>query len=224
MSAMTKGQRTEAALMNAARQVFAEKGYLNARISDIAEAAGRSPGSFYNYYENKEEILAALLAEFAHEVVSGAQLSRSSDPLENIRANVRIYWNTYRKYLAEMIGLFQMSMTDAAYTERWRDNRAAGIQGVMSVNRAAERAGHKVGLDHGALASAIVGMLESFCWTWLVAGGDSDVTAPDDETAIETLSALWYRTLFFHSAEMAPTGTSTVARAPNHDGDVDGSV
>jgi AcrR family transcriptional regulator len=203
MPASPKGLRTVAAFLDAARRVFAEKGYFNAKISDIAKAAGRSPGSFYNYYENKEEILEALLEEFTHEVLSGSQLNRNADPLENIRATVRAYWNTYRKYLAEMIGLFQMSMTDPAYTERWRENRAAGVKGVIAVNKAAEKAGHKVGLDHGTLASAVVAMLESFCWTWLAAGGDSGVKPPDDETAIETLSQMWYRTVFLDTAATA---------------------
>jgi hypothetical protein len=74
---------------------------------------------------------------------------------------------------------------------------------VIAVNKAAEKAGHKVGLDHGTLASAVVAMLESFCWTWLAAGGDSGVKPPDDETAIETLSQMWYRTVFLDTAATA---------------------
>jgi AcrR family transcriptional regulator len=192
-----KGQRTEAAFLDAARQVFAEKGYFNTKIADIATAAGKSPGSFYNYYENKEEILDALLEQFTHEIVEGAQLSKSADPLDNIRGTVRAYVTSYQKYLAEMIGLFQMSMTDPGYQERWRANRGDGIRGVLTVNRAAEKAGHVTGLDHDTLASAIVGMLESFCWTWFAAGGDAGVGTPDEDEAVETLSAMWYRTVFF---------------------------
>ncbi|EFC80475.1 TetR/AcrR family transcriptional regulator [Parafrankia sp. EUN1f] len=205
MATTRKGQRTEAAFLDAARQVFAEKGYFNAKINDIAQAANRSSASFYNYYENKEEILDALLGEFSHEIVAGAQFGKGADPLDTIRGSVQAYWHSYRKYLAEMIGLFQMSMTDPAYTQRWRENRAAGIQGVIAVNKAVEKAGHPIRLDHATLASALVSMLEAFCWTWLVAGGEAGVAAPDDETAIETLSAMWYRTVFFHSENASPT-------------------
>ncbi|MCC5579961.1 TetR/AcrR family transcriptional regulator [Microtetraspora sp. AC03309] len=197
MPATPKGRRTEAAFLDAARQVFAEKGYFNAKISDIAQAAGKSPGSFYNYYENKEELLEALLEQFSIEVLEASFKSQSDDPLESIRGAVRAYWTTYRKYLAEMVGVFQMSMTDAAFAERWRENRAAGIRTVLAGIKNAEKAGHHVELDPGTLASAIVSMLESFCWVWMAAGGDANVNAPDDETAIETLSALWYRTIYF---------------------------
>ena len=196
MAATQKGRRTAAAFLDAARQVFAEKGYFNAKIADIAEVAGRSPGSFYNYYENKEQILEALLEQFSAEVLEGSLQSRGSTPLEGIRSAVRAYWTTYRKYLPEMIGLFQMSMTDTEFALRWQENRAAGIRAVLSGIKSAERSGHLIGLDHNTLASALVSMLESFCWTWMAVGGDADMDAPDDETAIETLSAMWYRTVF----------------------------
>ncbi|OLT27323.1 TetR family transcriptional regulator [Actinomadura sp. CNU-125] len=194
-----KGQRTEAAFLEAARKVFAEQGYFNAKIADIAAAAGKSPGSFYNYYENKEELLQALLKQFSLEVLENSFRDQSDDPMEGIRAAVRAYWTTYRKYLAEMVGVFQMSMTDEAFAERWREHRAIGIRVVRAGIRNAEKSGHPAGVAPGLLASAIVSTLESFCWVWLAAGGDTDVDAPDEEAAIETLSLLWYRTVYHRS-------------------------
>lgn len=197
VAATTKGQRTEAAFLDAARRTFAEKGYFNTKISDIAAAAGRSAGSFYNYYDNKEQLLEALLEEFSAEVVSASSLQSSAgDPHEGVRAAVTAYWTTYKKYLPEMIGLFQMSMLDPDFRQRWRDNRAAGIKAVLSGLHGAERSGQHVGLDLPTLASALVSLLESFCWTWLAAGGDADVETPDDATAIATLTEIWYRTVY----------------------------
>lgn len=193
---MTKGKRTEAAFLGAARQVFAEKGYFNAKISDIAAAAGRSTGSFYNYYDNKEQLLEALLEEFTSEVVSASLQSRGGNPREGVRAAVTAYWTTYKKYLPEMIGLFQMSMMDEAFRRRWRENRAAGIRAILMGLTSAQRSGTDIGLDPDVLASALVSMLEHFCWTWLAGGGDADVETPDDETAIATLSEIWIRTVY----------------------------
>ena len=62
--ATRKGRQTDEAFREAARLVFARDGYLNAKISDIAAAAGRSVASFYNYYDTKADLLIALAEEF----------------------------------------------------------------------------------------------------------------------------------------------------------------
>lgn len=50
-----KGLETRARLLEAAKVVFERDGFLDARISDIAEEAGVSHGSFYHYFGSKEE-------------------------------------------------------------------------------------------------------------------------------------------------------------------------
>jgi AcrR family transcriptional regulator len=42
-----KGARTRTRLLQAAKEIFEEDGFLEGRISDIAERAGLSHGSFY---------------------------------------------------------------------------------------------------------------------------------------------------------------------------------
>src|SRR4051794_4773888 len=51
-----KGAQTRVRLVEAAKAVFEETGFLEARISDIAQQAGLSHGSFYHYFDSKEQI------------------------------------------------------------------------------------------------------------------------------------------------------------------------
>ena len=70
-----KGARTRARLLEAAKQVFEETGFLDARVSDIAERAGLSHGSFYHYFDSKEQIFREI-AEMMDE--------RLSEPLASV--------------------------------------------------------------------------------------------------------------------------------------------
>lgn len=55
----TKSQN-RAAILAAAREVFAELGYEAASVRDIIRRTGLASGTFYNYYRSKEEVFAAL--------------------------------------------------------------------------------------------------------------------------------------------------------------------
>ena len=55
--------RTRAALLSAARQLFASRGMEQTTIAEIAERADVAIGSFYNYFASKEQLLEALLEE-----------------------------------------------------------------------------------------------------------------------------------------------------------------
>ena len=60
--------KTRAAILSASTQLFAEKGFIGASISDIAEIVGVSKSSIYHYFSSKEAILHALIDSFAQEV------------------------------------------------------------------------------------------------------------------------------------------------------------
>lgn len=195
MSTTSRSESTQAALLDAARDVFAEKGYLNSKISDITGRAGRSVGSFYNYYDTKQQLLQALLERFPDQIVERTLDELTDDWAANIEAAVRAYFRTFADYLPEMIGVFQLAMTDADAAAWWRSQRSRGITSVLALIAEVERTGDRVDLDHDVFASAIVSMLESYCWTWLAAGGDDVRGDFDEETAIRTLAAMWRRAM-----------------------------
>jgi AcrR family transcriptional regulator len=52
-----------AQILRAARAIFIERGYLSARVEDVASRAGLSKGAVYFYFESKREIFDALVEE-----------------------------------------------------------------------------------------------------------------------------------------------------------------
>lgn len=51
-----KSEENKRKIVNCAMRLFAEHGYDNVSVDDIAKAAGSSKGSFYNYFTSKDEL------------------------------------------------------------------------------------------------------------------------------------------------------------------------
>lgn len=62
-AARARGREPREELLTAALQVFARRGYRDARVDEIAEEAGYSKGALYWHFSGKEELLTALLEE-----------------------------------------------------------------------------------------------------------------------------------------------------------------
>ena len=69
----TKLRRTQ--ILEAATQVFAEKGYHHATTKDIARAAEIAEGTIYLYFKNKSELLMGLLEHLDQETTQSADLA-----------------------------------------------------------------------------------------------------------------------------------------------------
>src|SRR3981081_242081 len=51
-------------LLEAALEVFAQKGYRNTRLDEVAEAAGVTKGTIYHYFDTKEALLLGVIEHF----------------------------------------------------------------------------------------------------------------------------------------------------------------
>ena len=96
-----KGEQTRARLLDAAKEIFEENGFLDARITDIAERAGLSHGAFYHYFDSKEQVfreIAEMLDEYLSEVMETVIFApgASVDPRERMETALRSHLERYR--------------------------------------------------------------------------------------------------------------------------------
>ena len=70
--ATERGRRTRRKLLDAATIEFGQKGFHDASISGITRRAGVALGSFYTYFETKDEIVRALVRDFSNGVKNAA--------------------------------------------------------------------------------------------------------------------------------------------------------
>ncbi|QFT76914.1 TetR/AcrR family transcriptional regulator [Erythrobacter sp. THAF29] len=83
-----RGRRTLRKLLDASAVEFGEKGFHEASVSSITRRAGVALGSFYTYFESKDALFRALVADMSENVKSSARAALSDDmaPLEIERA------------------------------------------------------------------------------------------------------------------------------------------
>jgi AcrR family transcriptional regulator len=66
---MARSARTRSALLAAARELFAEKGFAQTGREEIAERAGVTRGALYHHFASKTEVAAAVVGELEIELV-----------------------------------------------------------------------------------------------------------------------------------------------------------
>ena len=84
MPTRTKAQQrveTTAALVAAARELFADKGYAQVSLAEIVDAAGVTKGALYHYFDGKDALFQAVLEQIHAEVAD--RIEQATDGLDS---------------------------------------------------------------------------------------------------------------------------------------------
>ena len=193
-----KGRQTRQAIEQAARKLFAERGFHGTTLADITSAAGKSPAVFYRYFADKEDLLAALAESFLHEVVtpSGLSLHLPDSPDDDafFTSVVTGYWNMFKQNIGIMIAVAQLATTQRRFAAVQNEFRRFGMDIVAASVRRAQEQGYGTELNPQHTAAAIALLFENF--TTVFVGPSSLGLKISDQDAIATLSTVWKKTLY----------------------------
>lgn len=106
--------RTRAAILAAAEQLFAERGYDDASIAAIAELADTGVGTVYGYFDSKAEILQAVLLDHSRVAIAGYldTISEDTSHIERVISALR----TYAVYLRQNRTLLRAAFSSSIIT------------------------------------------------------------------------------------------------------------
>lgn len=187
-----KGMRTRARLLDAAKQVFERDGFLEARIVDIAETADIAPGSFYHYFDSKQEIFREVARAQEERLTAPPDeltaIRPDTSPWERIRRANRLYLQRYRDEAALMGVIEQVSRYDP-------EVNAARMTTMKHFVERAERAVRRLQregladrrIKPSVAADALGAMVARFAELWLVQG----YRDYDFDDAVDQLTILW---------------------------------
>jgi AcrR family transcriptional regulator len=178
-------QANRAAILVAAREVFAELGFGAASVRDIVRKTDLATGTFYNYFPDKESVLRAVVEEAAGEARVRVQEARRQS--RTLEAFVRDGFRAYFEYLIEDRLTSAMLSRNAGTIRAMFDEPSlvAGVEELAEDLRAGVAAGVIPEHDVEYMAASMVGAAFEIGARML----DSD--SPDPARATEFLSALF---------------------------------
>lgn len=189
-----RGVRTRDALVAAARVVFERDGFIEARLVDITAEAHCSVGTFYTYFESKEEVFTAVI-QMAQDAMMHPGMPHVEDIPENIAeiltASNRAYMEAYRQN-AKLMGLLEQVATIDPTFRQLRVNRALafGERNARRIRALQEQGYADPDLDPLRSSLALSSMVSRTAYYMFVLGQDWDV-----ESEVQTLTTLWLNAL-----------------------------
>ncbi|HVV35664.1 MAG TPA: TetR/AcrR family transcriptional regulator [Acidimicrobiales bacterium] len=90
-----RGEKTRRRLLDAGAKVLPSHGYQAARVDDIAEVAGVSHGSFYRYFQNKDDFFRVLAEDASSRMIDMLDRFPSPDDRAALRAWTEEWFSAY---------------------------------------------------------------------------------------------------------------------------------
>jgi AcrR family transcriptional regulator len=197
--------RTRSKLLETAAHLFAERGYLNTSLNDLAKEAGVSLPTIYQYFADRNDIVATLAADHAL-----GMLKAGADDWDPTTGRLGL-----RRAIAALVTLYAESRP---FFSIWEvathvDDRLAGLRRDFESQFREQfarrmRTGMELGhvttrQDPHEVARAMNLMVQSYCHDVFVAGPRRGEKAPDADDVIDLLTVLWAQAIGLQEPRVA---------------------
>ncbi|MBD3346504.1 MAG: TetR family transcriptional regulator [Chitinivibrionales bacterium] len=163
-------------ILDAARRVFAERGYHETSIEHIAREAGFSKPSLYNYYKDKEDIFLQLSLREIDILLSkmNANCDDSFSSMKNLEGMIRAVFDTFGEHFYFMLTLSHFPLVVLAHHENSQElhrqfaSRLMRIVGKLTsvIARGREKGEINTTVNDENCARYITGMIKSVFVHW----------------------------------------------------------
>lgn len=161
-------------ILEAALRVFAERGFYNAKVSQVARAAGVADGTIYLYFQNKDDLLIQLFEDRMDFIIQRlrkelARMERS--PLEQLRRLIQLHIELaiYDADLAEFITV-ELRQSSKFVKEYENPQFVEYLRILRDMIEEGQRVGEiRPGMDSRLIVRAIFGALDEVLLTLTLA-------------------------------------------------------
>ena len=159
-------------IIEAATKVFAEKGFFQSRVADIAREAGVADGTIYIYFDNKDDILISLFEEQMSLVLENmeARLAEVDDPAEKLR----VFALTHLKLVEEnqsMAEIIQVELRQSSkFIKEYKNEQFARYLDIIAgiIREGQHRGVFRADVVPGIAKRAFFGALDEMSRFWVL--------------------------------------------------------
>lgn len=178
-------------ILDAAVKVFAQEGFYNAKVAQIADLAGVADGTIYLYFKSKDDLLISLFEDRMERINQNLRtaLASESSALARLRRVVKLHLELIEqnRHMAEVICVELRQ--SGKFIKEYKNPKFADflrlIAGAVAEGQAAGELRKDV--DPALIARALFGALDEISLAWLVKGKEK----MDLSRAAEQLSHLF---------------------------------
>jgi len=135
-----RGEQRRAQILAAAEDVFSEKGFMTASIADITRRAGTAQGTFYIYFESKDQLFREVMLELGQQIRFNAR-EASRGAKDWIDAEV-VGLEAYLRFVAKRPSVYRIAQQCSTVDpEAWRAFYSAFADAFEANLREAEKKG-----------------------------------------------------------------------------------
>lgn len=187
---------TRGRILDAALNIFSNKGYHATKLDEIVESARTSKGAIYLYFPNKEQLFLALVDQFADllERRVNEAIEHESSGIDRVRAALIAVVETFGKYrLPAKILLVQAVGLGSIFEKKRREttDRFAGL--IKTHLDESIRMKHIAQIDTDVVSHAWMGAIYNLMIQWVYTG------EPTSERILATLVPLLLRSVGYQS-------------------------
>ena len=189
---------TQEQLLDAARQVFAARGYQGTTVGAITQAANTAHGTFYLYFRNKEDAFRRVMQGITDELYDESRARwEPGDTRASVRAALGGFLDVFVRHRGLWRCLLEGSFTNPGIEQTWLEIRGAFVDRTARHLRNLREEGQIRELDPEIAANALGAMVEWAATTHFVL--DRAPASFDD--VLDTLTDLWFHAVYAPSYE-----------------------
>ena len=204
-----RAERTRRRLIDSASRLFAERGYIGTSVSDIAEDAGVSLATFYQYFAERNDIVAVLVVEVIDEMLAkGVDRWDARSGRLGLRRVIAPYVEAYDHH-RDFFELWQcVTHVDSRMRQLYRDYHGAYQHRFAKyLAEGVELGLVRNDLSPEGMARAMTLLMERYCYEVFVL--DRPDPAPDHDDVTDLLTVLWADAIGLEETRERPRRSST---------------